>query len=515
VEKEMKKAAADSGTQANPPPSDVKIVRTCVDLLEPGDGSAQYYKKDLKNLPAGISSGAMYRDIAKIAWPSFVEFMLAQPASMADMMMVGRLGNQAIAAVGLATQPRMLLATLFMSMNVGTTAMIARCRGAGDRDRARLFLRQALLMAAIFSLVSSVVGYFGAEWMIRFMGTSAARAETVLAGTQYMQVQMIGFATMGITATITAALRAVGDSKTAMRYNIVSNVVNVIFNFLLIEGRLGFPRLEVLGASLATVLGQLAALVMAVYTITRKRRYLHVSIRDDFRPRWEPLREIFNIGIPAMLEQLVMRAGMIIYARIVNSIGDIAQSTHQICINILSMSFMTGQAVAVSSTSLVGQCLGKRRPDMSHNYARRSQTLSLIVAMVIAAFFVFFGKFTVGLYLDSADPHYAVILEEGAKVLLLVALIQPLQSSQFVLAGALRGAGDTKATALITLITILGVRPLVAALTVNQLGLGLLGAWGAMVCDQTVRSTLIMLRYKRGKWMYMAKAHPAVKAAQS
>jgi len=179
----------------------------------------------------------------------------------------------------------------------------------------------------------------------------------------------------------------------------------------------------------------------------------------------------------------------------VASLGTNAYATHQIGMNIQALSFMTGQAFAVSATSLVGQSLGKKRPDMAQSYSNHTRRLGLIISVILGIAFFFFGEQIVGLY--SREPE---IIAQGASILKLVALTQPAQSSQFILAGALRGAGDTRATAVITFLTVMLVRPSFAMLAVNVLGLGLAGAWYALVADQLLRSGLVLLRYRSGRW---------------
>ena len=174
---------------------------------------------------------------------------------------------------------------------------------------------------------------------------------------------------------------------------------------------------------------------------------------------------------------------------------DVLGALHnKVCMNIQALSFMTGQAFAVSATTLMGQSLGKKRFDMAQAYCSRTRRVGLVSALVLAAIFVLFGGQIVGLY--NSDPD---IMLMGGRIMFFVAFLQPFQSSQFIIAGGLRGAGDTKATATYTLITVLLIRPIVAILLVN-IGFGLYGAWLAMACDQLVRSGLVLNRYNSGKW---------------
>jgi putative MATE family efflux protein len=365
-----------------------------------------------------------------------------------------------------------------------------------------MVLRQALLLTFIFGIVGSVGGYIFAEDLIRFMG--APDAASLAGGTVYLRWQCIGLLSVALTSTATATLRGVGNSRTSMVYNIVANVVNVIFNYLLIYGNFGFPRWEVMGASVATVIGQVVALVLAMAALLGNRNYIRLRFTDSFRPDRETISSIARIGLPALAEQAIMRVGMITYTKIVTSLGTMLYATHMACMNIQAMSFMKGQALAVSATALTGQSLGKRRPDMAEFYTRRTRRIGLAVSVILALIFVFFGRQIMALYVGK-DPESLQIIEMGSLILRMVAVMLPFQSSQFILAGALRGAGDTRSIAAITFITVLLIRPGIAGVTVTVLNWSLWGAWIALILDQLFRSLLVLIRYNSGKWKTVIK----------
>ena len=466
------------------------------DPLEEGQEEENRVKKRGRQkltLPSGITHRMLFGDVVRIALPAFVEMVLAQLVSMADMMMVGQISPQAISAVGICTQPIMLLQMVFIALNVGTTALISRYKGEGDMHRANSVMRHALLITAALSVLFSVVGYIFAGQMIAFMG--ATDTETFVAGTQYMQIRMIGFLPMTLTTVVTASLRGVGDSRTAMIYNLTANVVNVIFNYLLIYGNFGFPRLEVAGAAIATVIGIVVAFIMAFVVLLRGKRYLWLNLKEKFTFDRVILSNIFLIGIPSMFEQLVLRIGLISYTRIAVSLGTIAYATHQVCLNIAGLSFMPGQAITAATTTLTGQYLGKKRTDMALGYNRCAQASAVIIGFICCAVFFFLGEQITRLYSNDAQ---VVVL--GGQVMRLIALYQPLQALQFAMSGALQGAGDTKATAAIMCLTVMIIRPVFAHVAINTFNLGLMGAWYAMAADWVVRSMLILLRYLSGKW---------------
>lgn len=475
-------------------------LQTTLDRLPYGEETISGDLKVTKKLPDGVKSKELYQDIIRIAWPSFVELLLTQLASMVDLMMVGsmggkanpEIGTQALAAVGLTTQPKFLLMTAFIAMNTGVTAVIARNKGKSNKDAANLVVRQGLLFTFCATIILSILGFLFARPMIIFMGST----EEIVTkwATQYLQIQMIGFLSFALTSTITASLRAVGDSRTCMIYNLIANIVNVFFNWLLIYGNLGFPEMGVAGASLATVIGQVFAFIMAFSVILRGNGFLKLELKLGFKPNKIVLNNMLGIGLPAMIEQLLMRAGIIIFAKTVASLGTTAFATHQVCMNIQALSFMTGQAFAVSATTMMGQSLGKRRTDMAQAYCSRTRKIGLVFSLILALIFGLFGGQIVGLYNSDTE-----IIRIGGQIMLFVACLQPFQSGQFIIAGALRGAGDTKSTAVIMFITVLLVRPVVAMLLIN-LGLGLYGAWIALVLDTLLRFTLVLARYNSGKW---------------
>lgn len=483
----------------------VKIVKTTLDSLPAGTGELAVEdsrKLTHAKIPEGVTHKMLYGDVVRIAWPSFLELVLTQLTSMADQIMVGQLpgevGVQALSAVGLSAQPKFLLMTMMQALNVGATAMVARFRGQGNREKANVVFRQSLLLNTLLAVLFMVVGIFFAGPMIRFMGGSGISEETFGYAVEYFRIQMYGFVPLCISITVTAVLRGIGDTKTPLIYNTVSNVVNLFFNYLLIYGNFGFPELRVAGASIATIIGQTVAFFIAVIFVMNKKRYIYLSFREKFRVDLVILGNVVTIGIPSMVEQLFMRAGIIIYTRTVAGLGDVAYATHQICMNIQAMSFMTGQAFSNSATTLMGQCLGKNRVDMAEIYMRHTRRIGLIVSLFLAAGLIFFGGDVVWLYNQTEE-----IVALGGNILIMVGLIQPFQSSQFIVSGGLRGAGDTKFPAAVMFVTVLIVRSGLALLLVNVCNLGLWGAWYALVADQLLRTLLIVLHYRTGKWRFI------------
>ncbi|MDR0324919.1 MAG: MATE family efflux transporter [Oscillospiraceae bacterium] len=434
--------------------------------------------------------------VLRMTAPSWAELLLGQLTSMVDLMMVGSLGAWAIAGVGLSVQPKFLLMAMFIALNTGTTALVSRFKGMDDREAARRVLRQAVLLKLAAGVAFAVVGYIFSPWLIAFMGPEDDLAYQ--AGVTYLQIQMLGFPVLAVTGAATAALRGAGNTRAAMVYNLVANAVSLIGNVLLIEGRFGFPRMEVAGASLATVIGQCAAFAMALVILLRGRNYVFLRRGDSWKPDKEIMLRMARVGFPAMVEQFIIRAGFILYFKVVASLGTIALATHQICMSVFALSFINGEAFGIAAASLMGQSLGAGRPDMALRYAKSARRMGMVVSLCIGVIFFFCGRHIIWLYND--DPS---IIGMGTEIFRIMAVIMPFQGSSVIVSGALRGAGDTRATSLIMLVSVLIVRPLAAYLLVFLVPWGLMGAWAAILADQLLRSGLTLIRLNRGKWKFI------------
>ena len=479
-----------------------KVVKTTIDTLEFGEIDAEKEGKYKKyKLPDGVDRGMMRSDILTIALPSLVELVLTSLTSMADQIMVGRLpgqlGVQALSAVGLCMNPKFILMTALMAINTGTTAVVARYRGMGNQEKANQTFKQSLIFNIFLSAIMMVIGVVFARELIGLIAGNGISETTVEYAVTYFRIQMYGFIPLMMTNTVTSTLRAIGDSKMPMVYNTIANVVNLFFNYGLIYGKLGMPEMDVAGASLATVIGQCVAFVIAMYIMFSKKRYVYLDFKEKTGYNKTIMSNVLGIGLPSMLEQLCLRIGIIIYSRIVASLGDIAYATHMVCMNIQSLTFMSGMAFQNSATTLMGQSLGRRRLDMADNYTRMTRNISFWISCVIGVILALFGGQIVNIY--NSTPE---IVEMGGKLLAIVAITQPFQSSHFVTTGALRGAGDTKYPAVVIFICTLIVRSVLGYIFVIQLNMGLIGAWFAIVVDQLLKTAMIFARYNTGKWRF-------------
>jgi putative MATE family efflux protein len=436
--------------------------------------------------------------IVSLSWPALAESVLASLVSMVDMMMVASVGLHAISAVGLVTQPRFVMLAAFMALSVGSTAMVSRFKGARDPENANMVLNQSIVMTLGITLLLCLAMFFGGEALVRFLAGRNISEETIHDALSYLRIQVYGFPALSLTFTINAVLRGVGNTRASFYNNTVSNLVNVFFNYCLIGGNFGFPALGVAGASIATVIGQCAALGMAVWRVWGNKEFVRIDFKKIFRVNISMISRILKIGVPALVEQLIMRVGMMLFTIIVTSLGDRSYAAHMIAMNIQQLSFTTGMAFGTAATTLVGQSLGRVRADLARLYVKMTQNLGYIVSTLVAILLFFGGELIASLYSDDQELNRL-----AANMLKIIAVANPVSNARFVYISGLRGAGDSRFAAVITFVGVLIIRPLISlVLVVPQLPfhIGLAGVWVALNSDGIVCYLLSRFRFKQGKW---------------
>ena len=441
------------------------------------------------------SKRAMRKAILALAWPVVTEQILMTVTQMADMIMVGRLGAERVAAVGLSNQPLNIAQGLFMGIGVGATALIARFIGANDQNRADRTATQALAISAIIAAILVTIGMVSTPALIRFM---RAEPEVVPHAIAYMRVLMPGLFMLVINMICSAALRGAGDTRYPMRVNILLNLVNLAGNYILIYGHFGAPAMGVAGAALATTIARAVAAVMLLRYVFSGKGVIHVGRLRDFRFDFNLIRRILSVGVAASAERVSLSLGLAFYVRIVAALGTLQYAAHAIAINAESISYTPGFAFAVSATTMVGQALGADRPDVAERAGWESLKMSATLMGFMGLVLFTFPQVLIGLYVD--DPE---IIRLGSDVLKIMAMAQIPMASAFVVMGALRGAGDTRAVLFLTLASVWGVRLGLAWFFVNVLELGLKGAWYAMALDWVARSSIAIARFAGGRWKTM------------
>jgi putative MATE family efflux protein len=440
------------------------------------------------------SNKSILQKTISVAWPAALEGLAVNIVDLVDMAMVSKLGLTAVAAVGVTVQPKRILLMPILSLSIGATALVSRQIGAKQEEKAIHSMQQFLLLALAAGAVLYGFGFLFAEPFMRFSG---ANEETLPGAAIYFKILVVGQYLQAMSLMINACLRAAGKTRISMTTNLTANIVNVIFNYLLIFGNFGFPKWGVAGAAAAASLGSLSAFLISVWSVRKKAgnplylRYDPASWKPDFRS----VSSVRSVTFSAFQEQFFQRMGLFLFTRLAASLGTVEFALYQMIMNTGNLQGYTIDGVATAATALTGQSLGAGKPDLAERYGRASLKIGYGLQLIMMAFFLVFCRQVLGFFTDEPS-----VIAAGIPLMFIMEAGSYPGSGATVYFGALRGAGDTKAPARVTLIIVAVVRPILSWLFCYPLGWKLTGIWVGYTIAHILRWYLIRQHYWKGAW---------------
>lgn len=438
---------------------------------------------------------ATIRPTLRMAIPAIIESFFVAFAGLVDSFMVSSLGANAVAAVGLTTQPKFLGLSVFIAFNVSISALVARRFGENKRREANTVLFTSLIMiVSLAVLLGALLSLFAPQIMLWCGSTPETHDNAVLYYRIIMSCMIFNCIQMGINS----ALRGAGNTQITMRTNITSNTVNIIFNYLLINGHFGFPALGIMGAAIATVLGTVVACVMSIISILKPSFFVSIPyiIKEKIRPSLTALKNIVKVGYSVFFEQLLMRIGFMLTALMAAKQGNASMAAHQVGMNIMSLSFAFGDGLQAAAVALIGRSLGEKKPDKAKEFGRTCQMIGGIISVMLAFIYFFGARLLMSLFFKESD-----IVAIGVGIMHIIILVVLFQIRQVIYMGCLRGAGDTLYTAIASTISVTIIRTVVSYLFGYTFGFGISGIWLGVLGDQLSRYIFAAARFKAGKWV--------------
>lgn len=425
------------------------------------------------------------RSVLTLALPITVSSLLQRAEGIVAVFLVGGLGATSIAAVGLGQLLAFVATTLVSGISVGTNVIVAQLWGARRRQDAGEAARHFLWLSIGVSLLLAGLGIAGNQFVMQQLGAESSLIELAL---PYSTVIFLVIPCTVLIQVLSSILQGTGDTKTPMYAMIGVNLLHVLLAYPLIYGRWGAPNLGLKGAAIAVGLAEVTG---ACYLLLRCRPILKPSSRI----RLDLIRSIWEVGASVSGERIVQQAGIFIYTKLVLLYGTVAYAAHQVGLSIESFSFLPGYGLAIAAATMVGQSIGAGKYTRAklENWEANRLAIAIMTCMGII-FFIFPYALLRAFTTDEA------VIELGTMFLKIVALLQIPLALTMVLAGSLRGAGDTRFIMGATIIGMWGVRvPLALAFGV-WLKLGVYYVWTAMIADWTVRMGLLVWRYQSERW---------------
>ena len=428
-----------------------------------------------------------HQKILKLSIPAAINSLLDMLQVITDLIMVGRISAFAVAAVGLGLQSLMFIFAILTLFHVGTSALLSRFVGAGQMKRASVGLSTLLRFAFMVSIPAAVGWYFFSSHVYVWFGTVP---EVVLLGESYVQVLTFMLPFVFIKLVFVSALNAAGDTTTPMKIKIVSIILNVILNYLFIFGNLGFPELGVMGAAVGTVI--VNALEFFVYI------FLYVKGKTPYLPMWEYSKSLLSralkVGIPASIERSLTFGSFMLFTVIIAHYGTEVLAGYQIGLRVEGLAFMPGIGFTIAAMALMGQGLGAKKPLQAREDVILVLKYTSGFMFFLSFFMIFMPEKIVWLFTDDTQT-----IQEASLYLRIVGVSQIPLAFNFVLSGALRGAGDTKRTLKISLISLWFVR-ILPAFFLSWYFESIMFVYFAMITDTFVKAVWLWKTFDKGEW---------------
>lgn len=427
----------------------------------------------------------------RIAIPSMLGQFVSVLYSIVDRIYIGNIpqvGDLALAGVGVCGPVVTMVGSVASLIGVGGAPLVSIRMGEGNLKEARRVMSNCVLMLCLFSLVL-VAGIlpFRRPMLYLFGASDATYGYAEEYFTAYLSGTLFALAATGLNQLVICQ----GFAKVGMASVMLGAALNIVLDPLFI---FTFD-MGVRGAAIATVIGTVCACCMSIASCLHKDGFIYLGAVKSWVADRFNIRSICNVWSSSFVEQVCLRIGFLLFSMTVANLGTTEMAAHQIGANMMSMSFSFGDGLSVAAVTLIGQSLGRKRPDMAKIYGNVCQKLGLICAAVVSTVYVLFGRQIYRLYSGET-----VILDYGVIIMNILSVLLFFQILQVVQFGCLRGAGDTRFTAMVSLISVTIIRPGLSWLLCYPLEFGLIGAWLGTFGDQAVRFVLSFIRFHKGNW---------------
>lgn len=435
--------------------------------------------------------------IFALAWPTMLEETMQTAVQYIDTAMVGKLGTDATAAVGSTATVNWLIGTTVYAFGIGFLAYISQALGAGETEHAKRASAQSVLMVlltgSLFAVLTTCLSPYVPGWM------QVEQRLRPLAS-RYFMIVYLPMLPRSASVIFGTVLRAAGDTKTPMRVGVGVNLLNVLLNFLLIYetrsvsilGRsftMWGAGLGVTGAAIASALSFTfggVAITIALF------RHKTVSPRGySIRPDKAVLRPFLRVALPNMAQRFTTSLGYVVFASMINALGDIATAAHTVANTVESAFYIPGYGMQAAAATLTGNAIGMRDRQRQKDLSVLIVAIEVVMMLVTGGLLFAFAPQMVRLF--SKDPKVVAL---GSTVLRMVACSEPIYGISIVVEGMLQGAGKTRAPFLFNVAGMWGVRILGTLLFTRFLGGGLVAAWGCMIAHNILLCLLFVIYYR-------------------
>lgn len=440
-----------------------------------------------------VLRGHPYRAIMRLAWPATLSMILHTLFAVVDLIWVGRLGAVPIAAVISATFVVWIIYSLVSILSTGVVAMVSRFLGAGQYDLAREVTEETWRFALVFACAIAIPGYIFREPSIAIMRLEPHVAKIA---SDYLGIYYLTSAFIVISEWAAALFRASGNTRTPVAVFAIGLALNIVLDPLFIFGIGPFPRMETVGAAVATGISYGISTLIIFWLLKRNKLPFIVRLAFVGRMDWRRIGRLVMIGVPISISGIVFSIVYLFINRITAGFGTEIVATLGIGNRIESINYLVAYGFSLATATLVGQNLGAQNPQRAAEMAHKTIRLVSAYIGVTSIFFLIFPEVIVRVFTE--DP---LVIEAGCNYVRILALSQVFMGWEIVLEGAFSGAGDTLPPMIVAIPGAI-VRIPLAWLLAHHWGLGADGIWWAITATTVGKGAVLYVWFARGSWKH-------------
>ena len=439
----------------------------------------------------------LIRPLLQLALPAVATSLLHTAVFFTDRLLLGKFSSAALASLQLQGPIVWSISMVFLSLSTSVLALVARYFGANQPVRAWGVTTFALRWSIVAGCIVGCAIYLGHETLIIWLG--ADNDDVARHANGYLSTIALAFPAIFASGVLSSSLSGVGDTRVVMQVGIAANMLNLAVSFVAVFGveSLGVPAMGAAGAASGSLFAvSLESAVLWWIWKSRAHPSWKQSWQDSARLRGLVVRHLVRLSMPTLGERLLTHLGFVLFTLIVNQLGSVAMAANQSLLMLESICFLAADGFGVAASAMVGQEIGRRRPQE----ARRVGWLATLLCMAALT------SVGVGLWLISpvllplavsGDPLSPAIVAAAFATIPILVIAQPLMAAGVVLAQALRGAGNSRSPMIAGVVGGLVVRVGSAWFIAVQLGAGVWGIWLASTLDWGVRSLWVAWSFRR------------------
>jgi putative MATE family efflux protein len=437
---------------------------------------------------------SLTRQILTLTIPVALTRQLDNVVGMADIFMVGKIGPEAISAVGISRTIVMVISVTMIAITTGAFAMIAQAIGAQNEEGASSAAKQSISLLSGFSIIPSLIGIIGAPYFLQALSLAP---EVVVLATPYLRVFFAGSVFMMLNFAITTCLHAAGNTQTPFYISMFNNGVKVVLSYLLIFGHFGFPEMGVVGAAIGGVVGRGLGVIIGFGVLYSGKFGIKLLPSTSYKPDFAQASRILRIGIPAALQGMFRNGSGVVFVKLIamTSASTTAVAAFSIGSQMERLVRQISLAFSTASTTLVGQSIGAKKLDEAETRGWTTLALAVLTVSILGIPIAVFARPILGFFTDAPD-----VIQIGILYLVMIVVSEPFMCAAITSGGSLRGAGDNMPALYYTVISQWAIRLPVAAFLAFWMGYDIYGIWYSLVIFCAIQGFLTVRKFGQGHW---------------